>query len=181
MGKRVMLEGDPPIEVMVRRSERARRLTLRVSRLDGRVTLSLPSQVAEDTAQRFLAQKADWVRRNVALGPVPYVPDLGDDIAVEGVPCRIVEGAPGLVPGEVRVRGGRPVAPQVAGLLKDLARQRLVVACDRYGGPSAPQLCAADPARHAQPLGVVHQHWQPDVLLASGHGAARSPGLCRGA
>jgi hypothetical protein len=41
MGQAI-LPGDPPIEITLRRSRQARRLTLRVSRLDGRVTLSLP-------------------------------------------------------------------------------------------------------------------------------------------
>ena len=40
-----LLPGDPPIAVALRRSARARRLSLRVSRLDGRVTLTLPKGV----------------------------------------------------------------------------------------------------------------------------------------
>ncbi|MEV8465832.1 M48 family metallopeptidase [Fluviibacterium sp. DFM31] len=132
MGERVMLEGDPPIEILVRRSDRARRLTLRVSRLDGRVTLSLPRRVPAGAAERFLAQKADWVRQNVARGPVAYGLAMGDVIPVEGIGRRIVDGRPGLHPGVVQVRGSRPVGAQVAGLLKELARDRLALACDRY-------------------------------------------------
>ena len=37
-----ILPGDPPVPVSLRRSARARRLSLRISGTDGRVTLTLP-------------------------------------------------------------------------------------------------------------------------------------------
>nr|WP_322867655.1 hypothetical protein [Aquicoccus sp. G2-2]MEA1114978.1 hypothetical protein [Aquicoccus sp. G2-2] len=37
-----ILPGDPPVEVTLRQSARARRISLRVSALDGRVTLTCP-------------------------------------------------------------------------------------------------------------------------------------------
>ena len=45
--------GEPPIEITLRRSARARRFSLRVSRLDGRVTLSLPLRAREADALAF--------------------------------------------------------------------------------------------------------------------------------
>ena len=36
-----ILPGPPPVEIVLKRSARSRRFSLRVSRLDGRVTLSL--------------------------------------------------------------------------------------------------------------------------------------------
>lgn len=132
--ERLFLQGDPPIEVLLRRSARAVRLSLRVSRLDGRVTLSLPDTVPRRTAERFLSQKADWVRRNVAEGPQAWVPAIGDRIPVAGQAAQIVEGRPSLAVGEIRVDPARPVPPQVAALLKAHARAHLVFACDRHAG-----------------------------------------------
>lgn len=132
MAERLFLRGDPVIEVELRQSARARRLSLRVSRLDGKVSLTMPRGMARRSAEQFLAQKADWVRRNVADGPRAWQPQLGALIPVEGHSCRVVEGRPGLHPGEIRVLPDRPVAPQVAALLKDRARTRLVPACDRH-------------------------------------------------
>ena len=43
--------GLPAIEITLRRSARARRFSLRVSRLDGRVTLSVPLRAREAEAQ----------------------------------------------------------------------------------------------------------------------------------
>jgi hypothetical protein len=37
------LPGEPPVEITLRRTARARRFSLRVSQLDGRVTLSIPA------------------------------------------------------------------------------------------------------------------------------------------
>ena len=44
------LPGSPPVPVVLRRSGRARRISLRVSQLDGRVTLTLPLGVPEAEA-----------------------------------------------------------------------------------------------------------------------------------
>jgi len=48
-----MLPGLPSVEITLRRSARARRFSLRVSRLDGRVTLSLPLGAREAEALAF--------------------------------------------------------------------------------------------------------------------------------
>ena len=42
-----VLPGNPPIPLTLRRSARARRISLRISQLDGRVTLTLPKRLAE--------------------------------------------------------------------------------------------------------------------------------------
>ena len=42
----IALPGDPPLRVRLRRSARAQRVSLRVSRLDGQVTLTLPHPLA---------------------------------------------------------------------------------------------------------------------------------------
>ena len=41
-----ILPGDPPIPLVLRRSARARRISLRISQLDGRVTLTMPKRLA---------------------------------------------------------------------------------------------------------------------------------------
>lgn len=127
--------GAPDIKVRLRRNARARRLSLRVSRLDGRVTLSLPQSVPLSVAEAFVTERADWVRRHVASQPLAEVPDLGcvlpvgDDLAeVRAVP----RSARGYAAGRIGVDAQRPVAPQVAGVLKSLARDRLARAVEAY-------------------------------------------------
>ncbi|WP_050527440.1 M48 family metallopeptidase [Pseudorhodobacter aquimaris] len=133
-----VLPGPPPVEVTLRRTARARRMSLRVSRLDGRVTLSLPPVVREAEAMAFLHAQEGWIRKallNVVQGGVVA---LGDEIPVEG---RLVRLMPGqgrnlvltqdtlLVPGTAERAGAR-----VAAYLKTRARDRLAAASDHYAG-----------------------------------------------
>ena len=132
----ITLPGEPDVTVVVRRSARARRMSLRVSRLDGRVTLTLPMHASDDSAHDFVAEKAAWIRGHLSTLPraVPVAP--GARLPVEG---RIMEVVPGpqtrLSAGngliEVRGRADRAGAA-VGGLLKALARERLTAASDRH-------------------------------------------------
>ena len=62
MGQHI-LPGNPPVEINLKRSGRARRMSLRVSSLDGRVTLTLPRGVSDRDGLAFASEKADWLRR----------------------------------------------------------------------------------------------------------------------
>ena len=54
MTDRLDVPGAPGLGVDVRRSARARRMTLRVSSLDGKVTLTVPRGTAQSACARFL-------------------------------------------------------------------------------------------------------------------------------
>lgn len=133
----LILPGEPAIEVQLRRSARARRMSLRVSGLDGRVTLSVPKTMKRRAAEEFLTDKADWVRGHLEGQPQSVAPILGGIIPVEGrdlaiKPVAAPRGRARLGTDEVEVNPALPVAPQIAGLLKTAARARLAVACDGY-------------------------------------------------
>lgn len=139
MGKgddRLVIPGVPAVEVTLRRSDRARRISLRVSRIDGRVTLSLPRRTALDEANAFLQEKVDWVRGHLASRPEPLTPLLGTTVPVEAVSRPVMAAEPGARPrfedGVLLVAPDRPVPPQVAACLKGLARQRLQASCERH-------------------------------------------------
>lgn len=126
----------PPIEITLRRSARTRRFSLRVSRLDGRVTLSLPLRAREADALAFLQAQEAWLRR--ALAAVPQVAAIrwGAEFPLEGRALRLapgsgrqirVEGDALLVPGDAA-----QVPRRLAAFLKLRARDRLAAACDHY-------------------------------------------------
>jgi predicted metal-dependent hydrolase len=122
-----ILEGEPPVEVALKRSDRARRFTLRVSRGSGQVTLSIPRFAREAEALAFLATRADWVRRHLATSPGVLRPEVGGTIPVEGVARRIVAGpgrAARLREGVVEVPEGQE-GPKLAAFLRQMARERL--------------------------------------------------------
>lgn len=130
------LPGSPPVEITLRRSPRARRFSLRVSRLDGRVTLSIPLRAREDEALAFARQQEDWIRR--ALRDVPSVGAvaLGETLPVEGILRRIEAGQGRFVrlEGESIQVPGTPeqAAARIAAFLKVRARDRLATASDRF-------------------------------------------------
>ena len=134
--QRHVLQGQPPIEVALRRSARARRLSLRVSRMDGRVTLTLPRHAREAQGLAFLDERQDWLRAQLAAIDPPRVPAPGLAVPVEGRHLTLDTG-PGRL---VRIEGDRLVvpgdparlAPRLQAWLKALARDRLVAASDRH-------------------------------------------------
>ncbi|WP_172332623.1 M48 family metallopeptidase [Mangrovicoccus sp. HB161399] len=133
-GERLALAGAPRIEVELRRSARARRLSLRISRLDGRVTLTAPPHVPAAELNAFLQERGDWVRGHLGSQPPPVFVAPGARLPVQGEALMIV-------PAKVRKaerRGSELLAspsrtaPQVRAWLTALARDRLVERCDLY-------------------------------------------------
>ncbi|PVA07215.1 M48 family metallopeptidase [Thalassorhabdomicrobium marinisediminis] len=132
----LILDGNPPVQVQLRRSARARRLSLRISRLDGRATLTLPPRVPEREGMAFLRDREDWLRRHLADVAPEQVLRLGGSVLYRG------EALP-LVAGDVkraRLQDGALVLPdapalvgkRVAAFLKLQARDALAEASDRY-------------------------------------------------
>jgi hypothetical protein len=135
MGEHV-LPGDPPLTVALRRSDRAQRITLRVSHRDGRVTLTLPRRTPEREGLAFLRDREAWVRghldrvapsREVRLGgSLPY---LGREIALRPAAVRgpRLDGDTLLMPDDAVRAPARAMA-----FLKARARDALSTAVDRH-------------------------------------------------
>jgi predicted metal-dependent hydrolase len=131
---RKVLPGNPPVDILLRPSVRARRLSLRVSGIDGRVTVSYPAHASERQALAFALEKADWIRGQLARRPEVVAVAPGVALPVEGRWLTVVPG-----PGRgVRIEEGRLLAPAarpgaaVGAFLKALARERLAAASDRH-------------------------------------------------
>lgn len=127
---------EPQVEVRLKRSSQAKRLSLRVSQLDGRVTLTLPRHASEAEATRFIREKAAWLRRHVARFEVDVPVAHGSELPFEGQMIRVAQGTGRsvqikagalLVPGIPERTGARLTA-----FLKQAARDRLTEASDRY-------------------------------------------------
>lgn len=129
------INGNPPIDVTLRRSARARRLSLRVSRLDGRVTLTLPNRTPEREAIHFIESRELWLRKHLigirpehvvqAGGTVPY---QGREIAIEAGSVRRTA----LRDGVLHVPDADTAGVRVRAFLKLRARDELAAASDRY-------------------------------------------------
>jgi len=132
----MILTGDPPIEIALKRSARARRLSLRVSRLDGRVTLSLPKRVPVEEALAFAQEKEHWIRKHLEQQPKTEKVQIGGQVLFEGRLLKIVP----EITRRVRVEQDALVVPdqpartaaQIRAFLKVAARDRLQAASDHY-------------------------------------------------
>ncbi|MEM6596031.1 MAG: SprT family zinc-dependent metalloprotease [Pseudomonadota bacterium] len=128
--------GAPPIEVTVKHSARARRMSLRISGVDGRVSLTLPRFAKAAEAQAFLGEKEGWIRKHLNAQPDIIQIAPGASIPVEGQAREITE-APGravaLHAQSVAVPiGADKTGSRLRAFLKVLARDRLAEASGRY-------------------------------------------------
>jgi len=130
------LPGRPPVEILLKRSPQARNYSLRVSGLDGRVTLTLPPRGRMSEALEFARSREDWIRRALQGQPRSLRVGFGVELPYQG---RLLTIAPGEVRA-ARIEGGAILAPpdrarvglRVETLLKAAARRRLLAASERY-------------------------------------------------
>ncbi|MDX1784649.1 MAG: SprT family zinc-dependent metalloprotease [Roseovarius sp.] len=135
MGHHV-LPGNPPIAVTLRRSARARRISLRVSGLDGRVTLTMPRGLPEREGLDFARSKQDWLAEQLMRQEPEVQVSIGAALPVEGQEMTIAPGTGRRVvaeEGRLLVPGAPDsAAARVQAWLRTLARERLVAASDRH-------------------------------------------------
>ncbi len=131
-----VLPGSPPIPLILRRSGQARRISLRISQLDGRVTLTLPKRLPEAEALDFARTKEDWIRKHLEARGADVPVGLGAQVPVGGQMLTLRAGAGRrvqigntdiVVPGPAERAGAR-----VQAYLREVARDRLAGACDDY-------------------------------------------------
>lgn len=147
-----ILPGEPPVRIRVRRSAQARRMSLRVSSVDGRVTLSLPKRARLAEALAFAREREEWIRAALCRGHAPVQIAPGVRLPLEGSLVPVVQApVPRVVgtdaallvpPGEARF------AARTLSYLKRLALLRLENSCRRHAealGHSYAAIALRDP------------------------------------
>lgn len=114
----------------MRRRRQARRISLSVSRIDGRAQLTAPLGCRDTELRRFLNAHLDWLTAALARAPDPIYFADGLEMPVRGATIRLAH-APGrrgarLSEGVLTV-GGRPsdLAPRALAWLREAARADL--------------------------------------------------------
>ncbi|MEP5728927.1 MAG: SprT family zinc-dependent metalloprotease [Sulfitobacter sp.] len=130
------LPGEPPIPLILRRSAQAKRISLRISQLDGRVTLTMPKRLAEREALAFAVSKEAWIRKHLDARGEDVDVALGTQVPVGGQMLHVVPGQGRKVQigaDEIAVPGpAERVGKRLGAYLKEVARDRLAGACDDY-------------------------------------------------
>ncbi len=131
-----VLPGLPGVEVQLRKSARARRFSLRVSRQTGAVTLTLPVRARESEAISFLRAQEDWLRDALARTAPVQLLEFGATLPVEGRLLTLAQGSGRAVKvlGDQLLVPGDPaqIPARLQAWLKVLARERLARAVDRH-------------------------------------------------
>lgn len=135
MTETLTVPGAPDISVLLRRTARARRLSLRVGRSDGRVTLTLPPRTPLADARVFVARQAAWIMRNVAAAPAPRAVRVGATLPILGTEVPIVAGtgrSARYTGAAIAVADDERAGPRVRALVRALAQTHLAAAVDRH-------------------------------------------------
>lgn len=134
MTSEIHLTQTPDVTVQLKRNARARRLSLRVSSVDGRVTLTVPPGVTERAARAFADEKSDWIRDAVARCHAPVAVEIGSELPIAGHLCRIVagQGRAARLADAVIEAPTDSTGPATRALVKHLARARLAIAVERF-------------------------------------------------
>ena len=133
MGRDLII-GNPPITVDLRRSARARRLSLRVSRLDGKVTLTMPPRAPEREALASLKEREGWLRGHLSDVTPAVTVTAAQEVLFRGRMLRLAPG-PGrriVVQDDCLLLPAGAGPASVKAFLKTCARDALVAASDGY-------------------------------------------------
>ena len=76
--------GLPEINVSVRKSNKAKRLSIRISGVTNEVSLIVPKQVSFSKAKQFAINKEQWIRKQLRYKIDPFEIKLGSLVPVEG-------------------------------------------------------------------------------------------------
>lgn len=122
---------DPAVEIVLRRSARARRITLTVPRNGEAPRVTAPPRVGESEIRMFLLRQADWLRDALARAPVVETVDDGVYLPVDGRDLRVVRAdgprRPPRVEGDALILSGQGApGPRIAAWLKERARSALL-------------------------------------------------------
>ncbi len=128
--------GDPAIAVVIKRSARARRYSLRISNKDGSISLTVPKYAVMSEALSFAREQEGWMRKHLAKQLKPLTLEIGGSVLLDGEYRHIEPGTGRTVrcDGEVlQVPGPTEKVPtKLKAYFKTMARERMVSASIHY-------------------------------------------------
>ncbi len=175
-----------PVPIQVRRSGRARRMSLKVDPAQRLATLVLPNRVPNHVAMAFITDHLGWLRARIEAlpTPIPFAP--GIEIPLLGTP-HLLNAAPGARRGvwiennAIQVSGPPEFFARRTGDFLKAEAKRLILARVE---PMAEQLgLPFKTVRIGDPqitLGQLQQQRHAGLLLAAGADAGRGADLCGG-
>ena len=131
-----LLIGDPPIEVYLRNNSLAKRYSLRISKQNHKVTLTLPRWSNLKEAKEFAQSQEEWMRKHLSQQLEPIQIDFGKYTLLDGKKILIRHGSGKTIKffnDELFVPGGdEELCGKLRAFYKTLARERLMNSSDYF-------------------------------------------------
>ena len=133
--KKFFLKDEPDLEIFLRQNSNSRRITLRISALDGKITITGPNYIDLNEFKKFAESKKSWLKsRRQLFGSTIFVSD-GVKIPILGVDTKVLIGdvqKPKKIDSVLLVSRGKSVSTQVKRFLKEIAGEHLDYMCKGF-------------------------------------------------
>ena len=133
--RKIFLEDEPDLEIFLRKNSNSRRITLRISALDGKITITGPNYLDFAEFEKFAERKKSWLKSKRKSFEPPIFISEGIEIPVAGTHTKILFSEvrePKKVGGILFVSKEKPVSPQVKNYLKEIGRVQLDYMCKEF-------------------------------------------------
>ena len=133
--KKIFLEDEPDLEIFLRKNSNSRRITLRISALDGKITITGPNYLDFAEFKKFAESKKSWLQSKRKSFEPPIFISEGIEIPVAGSHTKILFSdvrEPKRVGGILFVSKEKPVSTQVKKYLKEIGGIHLAFICREF-------------------------------------------------
>ena len=133
--KKIFLEDEPDLEIFLRQNNNSRRITLRISALDGKITITGPNYLDFAEFKKFAERKKSWLKSKRKSFEPPIFISEGIEIPVAGTHTKILFSEvrkPKKVGDILFVSKEKPVSTQVKKYLKEIGRIHLAYICKEF-------------------------------------------------
>ena len=133
--KKIFLEDEPDLEIFLRQNSNSRRITLRISALDGKITITGPNYLDFAEFKKFAESKKSWLKSKRESFEPPIFISEGMEIPISGTNTKILFSdvqEPKKVNGILFVSKEKPVSTQVKKYLKEIGRIHLAYICKEF-------------------------------------------------
>ena len=133
--KKIFLEDEPDLEIFLRQNSNSRRITLRISALDGKITITGPNYIGFKEFRKFAESKKSWLKsKRMSFEPPIFVSE-GTKIPITGIETKISLSdfsEPKKIGNILFVSKEKPVSTQVKSYLKAIGRIQLDCMCKEF-------------------------------------------------
>ena len=133
--KKIFLEDEPDLEIFLRQNSNSRRITLRISALDGKITLTGPNYLDFKEFKIFAESKKSWLKTKMKSFQHPIFVSEGIKIPIIGTEIKIQTSdvqRPKKVGSILFVSKQKPVSTQVRKYLTEICKIHLDYMCKEF-------------------------------------------------